>query len=427
MRAEVLEFLGSPRFSAALATAIVSTGFLAFLLQKLIGWPGLLAIVTGLVVLALVSLLSRREELEWRGILPISVIAFLGWSVVSIFWSDYQWSTLGGIAYQVAFAVLATFVALARDVIQIVRTFGDVLRVVLGLSLVLEVFSGLLVDSPIRFLSISGNLDRGGPIQGVEGTRNQLGLVAIIALVTFGTELFTRSLNRVLAIVSIAVAGLCILFSQSPVSFGVLGVLGIASVILLGLRRLKPETRRVWQTMLGVASIITIFLVYVFRARVIELLNAGSEFSYRVDLWHTLLALIQQHLLEGFGWVGSWRPEIQPFIAINEASPQAHQSALNAFLDVWMQLGLVGLLSFAALVALAFSRSWILASQQRSRSYVWPALVLVALLTTSLAESSMIIEAGWMTLIICAVKASQRLSWRRQLPEIQEPLDAPTP
>ncbi|MCU1535329.1 MAG: exopolysaccharide production protein, partial [Glaciihabitans sp.] len=199
------------------------------------------------------------------------------------------------------------------------------------------------------------------------------------------------------------------------------------SVILLGLRRLKPETRRVWQTMLGVASIITIFLVYVFRARVIELLNAGSEFSYRVDLWHTLLALIQQHLLEGFGWVGSWRPEIQPFIAINEASPQAHQSALNAFLDVWMQLGLVGLLSFAALVALAFSRSWILASQQRSRSYVWPALVLVALLTTSLAESSMIIEAGWMTLIICAVKASQRLSWRRQLPEIQEPLDAPSP
>ena len=88
---------------------------------------------------------------------------------------------------------------------------------------------------------------------------------------------------------------------------------------------------------------------------------------------------------------------------------------MNAYLDVLFQLGLVGLFSLLALVGLALVRSWLLASNKRSVVYAWPALVLVVLLVTSAAESSILVESGWLTLVICTAKASQGLSWRARL------------
>ncbi|MEJ1230394.1 MAG: hypothetical protein WDM88_06835 [Galbitalea sp.] len=45
--------------------------------------------------------------------------------------------------------------------------------------------------------------------------------------------------------------------------------------------------------------------------------------------------------------------------------------------------------------------------------FAWPALVLVALLIGALAESSILVDFGWLTLVVCSVKASRELSWRR--------------
>lgn len=413
----VLTFFGTARFTAALSTLIIATGFFSYLLRSVMGWAGLIAIIVTLVVCSAISLVARRDTLEWQGLLPISLLVFVGWTMLSVFWSQYQWSTLGGIAYQVAFAALAIFVALTRDVIQIVRAMGDVLRSVLLVSLVIEVFSGLLIDMPIRFLGISGSLGQLGPIQGIEGTRNQMGLVAVLALVTFGTELLTKSVRRGVAIGSIITASVTILLTQSPVSLGVLGVLGVASLALLGLRRISAEQRRFWQIAFIVLGGVGLVVAYGFRSRLLGVLDAADELNVRVDMWRELSQLISAHPLEGWGWVGTWRPQLPPFYAIESAPSGEHVSALNAFIDVWFQLGLVGLFAFLTLAILAFGRSWVLASQKRSRVYVWPALVMVTLLTTSLAESLALVDFGWLILVICSVKAAQNLSWRRSLPE----------
>jgi O-antigen ligase len=410
-----LEALGSPRFSAALATAIVGTAFLSFLLKNLIGPAGLFAILTGLVILAALSLIGQRESLEWRGFLPISLAVFLGWSGISIFFSQYQWITLGGIVYQVAFAALGIYVALARDFIQIVRTVGDVLRVVIALSLGIEILVGLLLDTSFPFLSIAGNMARGGPIQGVMGTRNALGLVALIALVTFGTEVLTRSIDRGRGIVSIALAAVTIILSQSPVEFVALGILGLASVALLGLRRARPDTRRYWLIALGAASLTAIVIAYAVRDRLIALVGASGVLNYRLTLWNHLFPWIQQHTLEGWGWVGVWPTDIPPFGSIDP--PIDHLSALNAYFDVWFQLGTIGLFAFLVFTALAIIRAWILATQKRSRIFVWPALILLLMLTTSSAESGALIEWGWLILVACSVKVAQHVSWRRPVTE----------
>jgi exopolysaccharide production protein ExoQ len=408
--AALLEYFGSPRFSAALATAIVGTAFFSFLLKHLIGFAGLVAILVALVIFATLSIIGQRDVLQWRGFLPISLAVFMAWSAISIFFSQYQWVTLGGIVYQVAFAALGVYVALARDFIQIVRTVGDVLRAVLVVSLAVEIIIGLLLDTRFHYLGIQGNLAVGGPIQGIMGSRNDLGLTALLALVTFGTEVLTRSIKRVWGIPSIVLAALAIILSQSPVNLGVLAILGVASLGLLALRRVPKKTRVYWLWGLGTLAAVALVVAFIARDRLLALIGATGVINYRLNLWNDLFPFIQQHTLEGWGWVGQWPVDIPPFGAIDPDID--HLSALNAYFDVWFQLGVIGLLAFLVFAGLAIVRAWILATQKRSRIFVWPALVLVAMLVTSAAESGILIEWGWLIMVTCAVKVAQHVSWR---------------
>lgn len=415
--AERLALLAAaPQFSRALSMCAIGALLFVNAIHSLIGWPGYFTIVAGIVVLAALSLAVTWRQIEWRGLLPVSLLLFIGWCCLSLLWSDYQWSTAAGGLYLVVVAFLAVYVGLSRDLIQVIRAFGDVLRVALGASLALEVFSGILIDAPIRFLGIQGAIAEGGPIQGLFGSRNLLGLVALIALVTFLVELLTRSATRLVAWFSLGAAVLTILFTQSPVAVGTLGVLLLATLVLLVLRRATPSLRRVAQFVLIGAVFIGLVIAFVLRSPLIALLNAESEFETRYLLWRQVLSVTALSPVEGVGWIGGWRREIPPYVSFG-----GHASALNAFLDVWLQVGIVGLMLFLALLALALVRSWLLGSNKPSVVYVWPALVLITLIVVSAAESSVLSGIGWFTLVIVTLKASQELSWRRRLPEQATP------
>lgn len=423
----IASFLAQPRFVTALTTGIVGAAVFAFVLRQTIGWAGLIAILATLAVLAGCSIVARRESIEWRGLLPVSLLAFLAWCVLSVIWSQYHWATLGGLAYLAAFTLLALYIALLRDTIQIVRAFGDVLRFALALSLAIEVLSGLLIDTPIHFLQVLGKLDELGPIQGITGARNQLGILAVIALITFGTEFRTHTIPRWLSMGSIGGAGIALLLTRSPLAIGALLVVCLAAVALYGLRRVAPERKRFWQLALLITTVMVGALAWAFRGVVVTTFNAGGDLTYRLDVWRRAWELVAIRPLQGWGWIGTWREDIAPFQLFTSLSARDETSASNAYLDVWLQLGLVGLAIFVGVVGLAFVRSWLLASRQRSIVYAWPALILVALMTTALAESSMLVEFGWLTFVVCTVKAAEQLSWRQAFAATEGEADSRLP
>jgi O-antigen ligase len=404
--------IGSARFSSALTVTAIGTALCAFALRQLMGWAGLLAIIVTLAVLAIASLVAQWENVGWRALMPLSLLTFTGWAVASVFWSQYQWVTLGGLGYLAAFTILAVYIALVRDAIQIVRAFGDVLRVVLLVSIVLEVFSGLLIDTPIPFLGVSGSLDAGGPISGIVGSQNQLGIVAVIALITFGTEARTRSISREISVSSIVLAFLLLLFSQSSVAIGVFVLVGVATVALLVLRRVPSGRRRYWQVVTFSLMAVAAAVVWSFRSPIISALNVQGELNFRLNAWQKVWELIPIHNVEGWGWIGIWRQEVPPFTLFEDVSSRVPASAYNGYLDVWLQLGVVGLAIFIGFLGLAFVRSWLLASRRRSIVFAWAPLVLAALMLNSLAESTILIEFGWLTVVVCSVKAARELSWR---------------
>lgn len=418
--ASLVRALGSPHAAAALSLTVFGVAFATPLIRSVLGWSGLIGVVAALVPVAVLVVVARWDTIEWQGLLPISILVFLGWCLLSTLWTDHQWITLSSALYQIAFAFLGLTVALTRDMIQIVRSVGTVLRVLLSASLAVEVLSGLILDAPFVFMGVEGNIALGGPIQGIFGTRNTLGFMALIGILTFIIEWRTRSTTRGVSVYSLTVGAACLVLSQSPVTFLVAIALGLAALALYGLRQAPADTRRALQWVLAGLTVVALFSTWLARSRVLALLNAGSEFEYRYSLWFQAWTLAPIRGMEGWGWSGLWQ-DVPPYTFINNVLGRSHESALNAFVEVYLQVGAVGLVAFTALLMLAFVRSWLLASNRRTVTYTWPALVLVALIATSAAESFILIEGGWLLLVVCAVKASQNMSWRTRLRSRHDP------
>jgi O-antigen ligase len=411
----IREFLGSPRFSQALTEAIVGFALITAAVRALVGWPGSLAILAGLVVLSVASLWAQPERIEWRGVLPISLLTLFGLMTVSVLWSQYTWVTIGGIAYALSFGVLGLYIALVRDLIQLVRAIGNVLRVILAASFVLEIVSGLLIDTPIAFLGISGSLAAGGPIEGLSGTRNAFAFLGALAVLSFWIEFRTRSVSRAISAYSLALAGASILFARSPVSLLVLAAVLIAGLALVILRRQRDVPRRATQSVLLVSLAVFGALAWTFRTALVDAVDAATDVDVRTSVWSSVRTFIDQYPGQGWGWAGPWQTEVFPFAAVINSGGNQPPSALNAYVDIWLQLGLAGLLVLIVALGLAFVRAWLVASERRSTVYVWPALTLVLLATTSMTESYLLFEGGLLLFVTSAFAAARNRSWRGRL------------
>lgn len=408
--------LRTPDLAAAFTLAAIGTLFATHALRQLMGNAGYGAVLTGLCVVGAGMMLARRAELRIIHLMPTTLLVLLAWLLITVGWSNSAGATVTGWLQLGAPTFLAVVVAQFRDTLQTVRASGDVLRVLLSVSLGLEILSGILLDLPITFLGIAGNLAAGGPVQGIFGTRTVLGVVTIIALVTFLVEWRTRSVGNGVAIGSVALAALLAVFTASPIVLGMVVLSGAATGALAILRRVSPRTRPVLQGFLSAAVVVGLLLVYIFRRPLVYWLNAEPDFFTRSRLWNIVLDMSALRPVQGWGWVGTWPDHLSPFIYIRLAAGRDHASALNAWMDMLLQAGAVGVVLLVVFVGLALARAWASASERRSTVYVWPALVIIVLLTDSVVTSSPLGGFGWFLLVLCATRASLVRGWRRERP-----------
>lgn len=419
--APLLAFVGHARFVQAWATCAVAAIALSHLVRQLSGWAGYVALLGALLALGAAIVWARRDRIEWNVALPISVGVLLGLSALSVVWSHYQWVTVGGVALQAGTAALGLIIAATRDLIQIVRVVGDVLRAALVLSIALEVLSGLLIDMPIVFLGIRGDLADGGPIQGVFGDQAALSLAATIAAASFAVELRTRSVSRLTGVLSLVLAGASLLFASSIVAVITAGAALAVGGLLSALRRVAPETRSIASGALLLLAVVLALSAYLSRAAVVLLINDHRELAVRLPVWREVVQYAELQSVLGWGWSGLWRTDIPPFLAIDQSFLLEQSTARNAFFDIWLQLGLVGVMALVVLLGLAFGRGWLLALRQRTIVARWPAVVLAALIGFSTVDSGVLVGFGWLLLVVCAAKTSGAVSWRSQRPEGLEP------
>lgn len=407
--------LGSAVFARAYTLTALAAVYSSFLIERMMSPVSLATIIGALAVLGVAVLVVRRDELSLLRFAPTSLLGFLLLALLSALWSSDAGGTVAGWFILLGYAVIAITIGHVRDTLQTVRAIGDTLRWLLALSLGLEIVFGILLDTPFRLLGIEGSLADGGPVQGIFGTRNMLGFIAVVALITFVIEWRTQSIGRVAGVLSVALGGSLALFSASPAVVVLAAAVGVATAALTIVRHAPAPRRSAVQAALGGLVVVGLIIAFALRHRIIRMLDAGSDFSTRADLWNTMLDFIAQRPITGYGWFGPWPRGEYPFTYINFLLSDRHQSALNAYFDTLLQLGSAGLALFVLLGGVALVRSWLVASVRRSVVYAWAPLVLVTLGVESMFESFALTGTGWLLLVLCALRAGQTRSWRESI------------
>lgn len=431
--------------------------------RNLLGWPGF--VVSAVVIAAVGAVLFVRmkpERFRWYR-LPSPIYLFLLLAIASIAWSQYRLESVLGVVAQILTTLVAVALAFILTWHELLRTLGTALRYVLGLSVVFELWVSLFVKHPVlpwwieltpeqqektpKLLYWSRDLlFEGGPIQGVVGSSTLLGFLGLIGLIIFAIQLRGKLVSRTAGWFWVLVAVATLLLTRAATVTVALFAVAVALGFALWARRAGAENRApVYFTFAGlVAAAIAVALFardFVFAA-----LGKSSDLTGRMDTWQAVAELAQQRTWFGWGWISYWAPWVEPYKSLDVQGGIQVMSAHNAWLDVWLQLGIVGLVIFIALVALTLWRVWFRAVDQPRRGFgpplpyatsaLWPFLLMVALVVQSLAESRILIESGWLLLIILAAKSRfdfelpssdaepKRVPWR-QVPIARESVNAP--
>ncbi|MCW4385011.1 O-antigen ligase family protein [Salinibacterium sp. SYSU T00001] len=430
----------------AYATLVLFTLLAGDAWRNSISWLGW-GILIGALALAGITMLVRRRRDIRPDSMPYPLLVFLGLATASIAWSAYpQWTALGALAQWVTTAI-AGLLALTLDWREMLRVLSRAVRLILALSLLFELvvalfvrqpvfpfFTGWTVDEvPIMYAWSRADLFTGDPIQGIVGNSSTLGFIALLGLIVFaiewfvgrgadataadprgadlhGADMLTPRHRRLHVAGWFAVAALVVVLTASAtITVAIVAVLAVTGLVQL-MHRVPvgpPRLAAGSAALLVAAGLVTVAIL--MRESLLGLLGKSADLTGRLDNWRIVADLAAERPVAGWGWVSYWIPWVEPFdgLVIRNDTEQLH--AHNAWLDAYLQLGVIGVVVLAALVLSVATRAWFIALDGASASRpadralaMLPLLLVTVLVVQSLVESRLLLEYGWFLLAYLA-------------------------
>ncbi|GAA1226918.1 O-antigen ligase family protein [Rhodoglobus aureus] len=407
-----------------------------------VGWVGWGVAAVALAAASVVILVQSRNRWSIGG-LPYPFVAFMALATVSLAWSQYPAASALGLLTTWLTVLGALALAMSFTWQELLNGLARVLRILIAVSLVFELVVATIVRGPIlpwttqpevavpgydtipKMLYWSRNelfeTFDDGRIQGIVGNANHLGFLALLGVIAFSIQWATGSISRRWSITWIALATLTLFFTRSATVTVALAAVALTAVGLLVIRNRRTERARRWSAVGFVALAgAGIAIGFALRGTIFGLLGKSSDLTGRADIWQTVIGLAEQRPAFGWGWISFWMPWAEPFKGLVIRNGVVQVQAHDTWLDLWLQLGIVGVVVFGALVASALLRAW-LAAVDRPRtvpgatdSYsaltLLPILVMVALIVQSIPESRLLGEYALAMLVIIAVK-TKRPDW----------------
>ena len=386
-----------------------------------IGWWGWGALLISLLAFSLYLFAKSGPSQSIREI-PWTLWAVLGWMALTIIWSAYPAISALAVFSQVATTAFALFLVGMFSWRHLLRVFANVIRFILGASLVFEFISAAIIRGPIApifknyegnkppaeaYYWIQGHLFDGERIQGIVGNSNLLAFVGMLGVITFAVEYAIIGTKRwISAVCLIGSLGAIFLAKSAGIGFAMTAVV-VAAIVSIAAEGKDRETRHMYYrfawAFAGTVAVIVLF----YRAEVFEFFGKSPDMTGRSGIWKLVLGLIQQRPIFGWGWTSHWVPGVAPYEGLVVIKHVPYYQAHNAYLDVALQLGAIGAVLFAIMLLIAFVKLWRLAVRHTVALYLWPILVFMGLLVWSLTESRMLIEIGWVLLMIFVIKVNE--------------------
>jgi O-antigen ligase len=132
---------------------------------------------------------------------------------------------------------------------------------------------------------------------------------------------------------------------------------------------------------------ITVFLVN-NSTDFLGLLGRDATLTGRVPMWAVVLKSISMRPWLGYGFEAFWKGSQGPSAATWESVGWHPNQAHNGFLQIWLDLGFIGVILFCLVLYSAFSRAIWEFRQKTGHDSLWPLIVLSCFLLLNLTEAN---------------------------------------
>ncbi|MEH2229725.1 MAG: O-antigen ligase family protein [Nostoc sp.] len=344
--------------------------------------------------------------LYWKGFLYVitrSPLQFFLLAIVifSLLWSEDLSSSLTYLRGLIRIYFLAIYLAMRYSLREQMRLIAWALGVAASLSIIFSAFvPGYIHESPELL----------GMWSGIYGHKNELGYMMAWSAGVFLHLALSGHRYRWLMWGLCGISICLIILSRSTTSLTIL----LTMILLLPFYRSLKKTNYKLQVIM-----ITSTLMFLMISSILLLNNAETvvgtsgkdlTFNGRSDLWDLVISKILERPWLGYGFSGFWTSNAASKLrATYDWASNAH----NGFLELLLELGFLGFLTFAAgfvrFFAMALTR--IISVAKKPEDY-WPMQMLIIIVIVNFSEARLL-TPSWNWLMYVTTSLSLTVEYQR--------------
>ncbi|MFN6519448.1 MAG: O-antigen ligase family protein [Nostoc sp. CreGUA01] len=246
--------------------------------------------------------------------------------------------------------------------------------------------------------------------RGIYSHKNILGRRFVLSGAIFFFLIMTTRQYRWVLWLGYIVSAILVFLSSSTTSLGNLLIVTGAFPVYHRILRFKYTNLIPTLTFIGTVSIAFYAWFVTYADQILGSVGKDTTLTGRSDLWPAVVEMIQKKPLLGYGYGAFWfGSDTSGATYIQETVGWTTPSAHNGFLDLWLALGLFGVLIFlVAFLINIFRAIYLIRLNKTSDNNVWLLIFLTFLLISNLTETILIEQNSieW-TLYVSAVICSQ--------------------
>jgi len=332
---------------------------------------------------------------HWRQMVPIVrqnywVLSLIGLAFISIAWSEVPMMTLRRSIALLGTTAFGIYLAIRYSPMELLKLLAGVLGLIAVLSL------GFVLLLPEYALHEDGNW------RGIYINKNFLGSMMSLAAITWLVYFLCTSKVHLVAVGFCGFSVALLLLSNSITSIFILLML-LSVLVLYGLFQ-WPRMRNPGPVILIVLTVLGLTIMLVTNLDILLFaLGRNETLSGRTELWKAIGEVIQQRPWTGYGFGAFWLGSEGMSGYIGQLLHWYPGHAHNGFLDIWLQLGLVGVILFTITLIRNLFKALILAWREKGLVSMVPLLLLLFMTLHNITESTFMKQNNFFWILFTVV------------------------
>lgn len=321
-----------------------------------------------------------------------AILAFITWSALSVAWSDDPQLSLRRILGLICTMAMGFFLGMKFEMRELLRLLAWTMAIAMIASIIGAVF----------FPSFGVMASMYGAWRGVFSHKNELGHEMGMAIIAFICLFWESWDNRPIYLVLLTLSVVLLLFSKSVSAIIVTGL--TLFIWLYRALRLRPAQRVAFIAIVLLAGLAGGVFVQSRMDSILATMGRDTTLTGRVPLWQLSAEAILKRPMLGAGWDAFWPGTGGDYIRSlsHWAVPHAH----NGFLEMALNIGLVGLAIFLICNLDCYRRALRYGKDARKPLHLWPILFYSFTILFYFTEAPPVDRHSLSFVLFCAISVS---------------------